>query len=70
MSRLEPRIGGSPARRLRLDTGNAKFLGVCAGLGRYFGIDPTVVRVAFAIGALCSLGTFALIYFAIALLVD
>lgn len=26
--------------------------GVCGGLGRYFGIDPTLVRLAFAVIAL------------------
>jgi phage shock protein C len=25
--------------------------GVCAGLGKFFGIDPTVVRLLFAFGA-------------------
>ena len=28
------------------------FAGVCGGLARYFGLDPTLVRVLFAIGAL------------------
>ena len=26
--------------------------GVCAGLGEYFGIDPTLVRVLFVVGSL------------------
>jgi phage shock protein C len=26
--------------------------GVCAGLGEYFGIDPTLVRLGFVLGAL------------------
>ena len=28
---------------------NKKILGVCGGLGEYFGIDPTIVRIAAAI---------------------
>lgn len=30
--------------------------GVCAGLGRYFDVDPTLVRVVFAILALLGFG--------------
>ena len=29
-----------------------KIAGVCGGLGKYFGIDPTVVRVGFVLLAL------------------
>ena len=70
MSRLEPRTAGSPARKFHLDTGNGKFLGVCAGLARYFGMDPTIVRLVFVIGTLVGFGSFILIYFLIALLAD
>lgn len=30
----------------RLDRGNAKWLGVCAGFGNATGIDPVLVRIA------------------------
>jgi phage shock protein C len=70
VSRLQHQTSGDLSRKFHIDTGNGKFLGVCAGLARYFGVDPTIVRVAFVIGALCSVGTFILIYFAIALLAD
>jgi phage shock protein C len=30
----------------RLDRSNAKWLGVCAGLGNATGFDPTLVRIA------------------------
>lgn len=30
--------------------------GVCAGLGRYFGIDPTLVRIIFVLLALFAAG--------------
>ena len=33
-----------------------KVLGVCGGLGKFFGIDPTLIRVAFAI---CSIFLFS-----------
>jgi len=37
--------------------------GVCAGLGEYFGIDPTLVRVLFVVGSLLGFaGAFLLGY--------
>src|SRR3954452_9636345 len=41
-----------PARRVTRSTGDGKLGGVAAGLGRHLGIDPTLVRVAFAVLAL------------------
>lgn len=43
-------------KRLYRNVKNGKIFGVCSGLAEYFGIDPTVVRVAWAI--------FACFYFA------
>lgn len=37
-------------RKLYRDTDNQKIGGVCAGLGRYFDLDPLLVRVAFVAG--------------------
>ena len=70
MSRLEPRPAGGAPGKFHLDKDNGKFLGVCAGLARYLKIDPTIVRLVFAIGTLVGFGSFILIYFAIALLAD
>ena len=37
--------------------------GVCSGLGEYFGIDPTLVRLGFVFGALITgVGPFILAY--------
>ena len=37
--------------------------GVCAGLGEYFGIDPTLVRLGFVLAALLTgVGALVLIY--------
>jgi phage shock protein PspC (stress-responsive transcriptional regulator) len=66
----EPQLAGGAPAKFRLDKGNGKFLGVCAGLARYLGVDPSVVRLAFVIGTLVGFGSFILIYFAIALLAD
>ena len=36
-------------KRLAKDMNNAKIEGVCSGIGKYIGIDPTVIRVAFVL---------------------
>lgn len=36
----------------RLDRGNAKLMGVCAGVGNATGIDPLLVRIALFLGLL------------------
>ena len=41
--------GRQPGRRLSKSTTNKMVCGVCAGIAEYFGIDPTLVRVATAI---------------------
>lgn len=42
-------------------------LGVCGGIAEYFGIDPTVVRVVFAL--LCFAGAGIMVYFIIWLVI-
>ena len=37
---------------LRRSVVNRSIAGVCGGLGEYFGIDPTVVRVAYTLGSI------------------
>ena len=32
--------------------------GVCGGMAKYFGIDPTVIRLAFVLGLFLATGTF------------
>lgn len=43
-----------------------KILGVCGGLGEYFDIDPTVIRIIFLM-ALVMFGTGFLLYLILAL---
>ena len=35
-----------------VDKAEAKLMGVCAGLGRTMGIDPTIVRIAFVVATI------------------
>jgi phage shock protein C len=51
----------------KLTRKEGKILGVCAGLGDYFDLDPTVIRIAWVILAFPSLGTFVIGYFLFAL---
>ena len=49
-------------KKLYLSDTNRKIGGVCGGLGEYFDVDPTLVRVIFILIALVSLGLGALAY--------
>ncbi|PRY00073.1 phage shock protein C (PspC) family protein [Allonocardiopsis opalescens] len=42
-------MAGERGRRLRRFDGRAVLTGTCAGIGRYTGIDPLLIRVAFAL---------------------
>jgi phage shock protein C len=43
--------------------------GVCGGLGRYFNIDPTMVRIGFAVLTLAGFGMTIPLYVVMALVV-
>lgn len=60
------------ARRTKfyLDKRNAKFLGVCSGIGDYFGLDPLWVRVGLVLAVLCGLGPLIILYFLMAWFAD
>lgn len=53
-----------------LNKPRAKLMGVCAGLADYFGLDITLVRVAWVFGTLLGFGSLVLIYLAIGLIAD
>ena len=50
------------SRKLYRSVNNRMIAGVCAGLAEFFGVDPTVIRLLFAAGALLGFGSFILIY--------
>jgi phage shock protein C len=71
---VEPSPAGAgareaPPRRLYRSRVDRKILGVCAGLGAYFNIDPTIVRLLFVIAALASFGFTLLIYVVMGIIV-
>jgi len=47
-----------------LDKRNGKWLGVCAGIADYTGIDVTVIRIAMVVGTLIGSGAALVIYLA------
>jgi len=57
------------SRKLYRSRTNRRIAGVCGGLGDFFGIDPTVIRLLFAAGALFGFGSFILIYIVIFIVV-
>lgn len=50
------------SKKLYRSRSNRIISGVCAGLGDFFNIDPTVVRVIFVLGMILGFGSFAFIY--------
>jgi phage shock protein C len=54
-------------KRLYRSKNQRIFLGVCGGLGEYFDLDPTIVRVLFVVGAIFA-GTSVAVYAVLALI--
>ncbi|MGK5680859.1 PspC domain-containing protein [Actinoplanes sp. URMC 104] len=52
----------APYKQLRRPLDDRLAAGVCSGVGRYFDIDPVLVRVAFALLAVVTWGTALLAY--------
>ena len=50
--RLKPDAPPTARERLMRDTQHKKIAGVCAGLARYFDVDPVLVRLIFLVLAL------------------
>ena len=49
-------------KKLTLSDSDKKIAGVCGGLGEYFGIDATFIRIVWIIGTFLSAGTGLLAY--------
>ncbi|MEV4492282.1 PspC domain-containing protein [Micromonospora coxensis] len=52
----------APYKQLRRPTTDRMVAGVASGLGRYFAVDPTLVRLIFAVATLITGGLAALAY--------
>ncbi len=67
-SQQPPAAPAGPSRLYR-SRSERKILGVCGGLGVYFNIDPTIVRLLFILAAFMSFGFVILLYLAMAFIV-
>lgn len=56
-------------KKLQKSATNKKIAGVCGGLGAYFGIDPTVIRLIFVLLVIFA-GTGILAYIILALVMS
>ena len=59
----------SNERRLYRSQDNRMVGGVCAGLGEYIGIDPTVIRLLFVLGTIFGLGSLIVVYLVLLLVI-
>lgn len=58
-----------PYKRFYKSRRDRKLFGVCGGLGDYFTIDPTLVRILFILLTILSVGTGIILYIAMAIFV-
>jgi phage shock protein PspC (stress-responsive transcriptional regulator) len=56
-------------RTLTRSTSNRMIAGVCAGLGEYLGIDPTIVRLLAVLAFFTGFGGIAIVYLVMAIVV-
>lgn len=59
----------NPNKQLVRSTTNRMIAGVCAGLGDYLGIDPTIVRLLTVLAFFTGFGGIALVYLIMAIIV-
>lgn len=64
-----PSPGPSPSdpKRLHRSSSNKMLMGVCGGLGEHFDVDPTILRLIFAVGVLLG-GTTIVLYLVLAII--
>ena len=53
--------------RIHKSAGDRKICGVCGGIAEWLGVDPTLIRIAWAVLA-CGWGTGVLLYFIMAVI--
>jgi len=56
-------------KQLTRSTSNRMVAGVCAGLGEYLGIDPTIIRLLTVLAFFTGFGGIALVYLIMAIVV-
>ncbi|MGE5530718.1 MAG: PspC domain-containing protein [Bacteroidota bacterium] len=54
-------------KKLYRSNSDKMIAGVCGGLGKYFGIDPTLIRLVFALLVVFGVGSGILLYIILAI---
>ncbi len=49
-------------KRLRRSRTDRMVAGICGGLGEMYSVDPTIIRLVFALAALFTVGTALVVY--------
>ena len=57
-----PHTPTTTSRRLVRRTDDRMVAGVCSGVADYFGVDPTIVRLAVVVGTVLGFGTLLVAY--------
>ena len=68
-NRRNTKIGETFRRNFYGSVTNRKICGVCGGLGEYFNIDPTLIRLGGVLLACVSCGTAVVAYFVAAVII-
>jgi phage shock protein C len=58
-----------PTKTLRRNRGDKMVAGVCGGLAKYFGVDAALIRILLVIATIVGIGTGAVLYLALWLIV-
>ena len=64
---VEKEEGHQEQKRLLRSKQDRKIAGVCGGIARYFEVDPSLVRLAWVLGTIASVGTGVLVYLVMAI---
>ncbi len=70
MSAPDSQRGGPVRGGFHLDKAHGKLMGVSAGMASYFGVDVTLIRLAWVLGTMIGFGSLVLVYIAIGLIAD
>jgi len=49
-------------KKLYRSTDDRMIAGVLGGIGKFFGVDSTIIRLLFVVGTLLSVGSFLILY--------
>lgn len=65
----QPDVESTQRRTLHRSYKDKKILGICGGMGEYFEIDPTIVRIAYVVFTLFTGGMGLVLYFLLYLII-